>query len=77
MTVTIVTCADTKKQWSKFTEVQVPFKSLLAKTLTTDEQKVGPNVAKGLHNGSLHPEHGKVSDQNQPITTIAKPMYLY
>ena len=61
VTVTLVHCGTTKNKWSKFSDVEVPFKSILSKTLATEEQKAAPNVAKGLHNGAIHQQHGKVT----------------
>ena len=60
VTISVVHCAG-KKNWSTITEVKATMKKIEATVLATAEQNVGANEAKGLHNGALHDEFGKVT----------------
>ena len=60
VTVSVVHCSG-KRNLSKFTDVTVTMKKIESSCITSAEQKVDANEAKGLHNGALHDEHGKVT----------------
>jgi hypothetical protein len=60
VTVSVVHCSG-KRRLSKFTDVTVTMKKIESSCITSAEQKVKANDAKGLHNGALHDEHGKVT----------------
>lgn len=59
--VSLVRCGEMPLKTSEMTSTTLTPAALAEKTISTSEQKLDANEAKGLHLAAAHPEHGRVT----------------